>query len=647
NKIGIATVATTGASSHDSLDFAPLAGKRVYLWPDFDEAGKKHMEAVRSLLNGLGCTTHLIEIDALELPPKGDAFDWLKTHHVGIFNKPSVEVLKAAKDAVLGLPLVAEILTNIDIQKEAKPETGSIESQKESIDEIISRLSKLRPIEYEIAKKAELEKLKELGVTGKGLDQEVRLKQKERDEAKTMPFKVFEPWPNPVNGAEILDAVSKTIHRYVFCNRDTATVATLWIAHTYLMDCIRFSPLAIITAPEKGCGKSTLLGVMASMVNKPMPTSALSSAVLYRMVDKHHPTLLIDEVDTFIAEDEAMRGIINSGHRRDLAIVYKCSGDNHDVTPFSSWSAKLLCGISAKNLHETLVSRSVLLELRKKLPSETIASNRNNEAEYEAISRKLLRWTGDIAKDMSKAVPTFPDGLGDRAKDNWEVLLNIASLAGGQWPELARSAAQSLNAHPENKGIKTELLEDIKSVFETRKIDRISTHDLITDLCIDDEAPWATSDKGRNINARQLNGLLKGYGIASKTIRFGGYETAKGFEKSQFEDAWSRYLGDARANPPENAVTSVTPSQANSYKALNVTDSNSLAVTENSLSVTNTPCDGTKNLAVTVKPLQYMACDGIDPKSGVSSAHTSNLTKDELDASWDRLINEPDVRTAL
>lgn len=230
---------------------------------------------------------------------------------------------------------------------------------------------------------------------------------------------------------------------------------------------------------------------------------------------------------------------------------------------------------------------------------------------------------------MGKAVPTFPDGLGDRAKDNWEVLFNIASLAGGQWPELAKSAAQSLNAHPENKGIKTELLEDIKSVFETRKIDRISTHDLIADLCIDDEAPWATSDKGRNINARQLNGLLKGCGIASKTIRFGGYETAKGFEKSQFEDAWSRFLGDVRANPSESAITSVTPSQANSYKALNVTDSNSLAVTENGLSVTNTPCDG------------------IDPKSRVSSAHTLNPTKDELDASWDRYQNEPDERVFL
>ena len=497
--------------------------------------------------------------------------------------------------------------------------------KEESIDEVIARLAKLRPLEYDIAKKSVMERLKELGVTNKGLDAEVRLKQKEKDEAKTLPFKEIEPWPTPVNGVEILDTVRKTIHRYVFCNKETATVATLWIAHTYLMDHIRFSPLAIITAPEKGCGKSTLLGVMASMVNKPMPTSALSSAVLYRMVDKHHPTLLIDEVDTFIAEDEAMRGIINSGHRRDLAIVYKCPGDNHDVTPFSSWSAKLLCGISAKNLHETITSRAVMLELRKKLPTETIGSNRNNEAEYEVISRKLLRWTGDVAKDMTKATPTFPDGLGDRPKDNWEVLLIIANLAGGEWPELAKSAAISLNSQDENKGIKTELLEDIKAVFESRKIGRISTHDLIADLCADEEAPWATSDKGRNINPRQLGGLLKGYGIASKSVRFNGCDFARGFEKSQFEDAWGRYLGDTLADSPKNAVTpsqnAIIDTQAIFHKEQSVTDRNIIAVTKDSQSVTKSSCDVTKKLAVTEKPIFHMACDGVTPKIGEGLAH--------------------------
>lgn len=127
-RIGLVATTCGGAQDHDKADLTPLRGKTVYLWPDFDEAGKKHMEAVRSLLIDLGCTTHLIDIDALGLPPKGDAYDWLKAHHAGIFNNPSAEVLKAAKDAVLGLALVAKIeaenLIKPETQRETKPSTA-------------------------------------------------------------------------------------------------------------------------------------------------------------------------------------------------------------------------------------------------------------------------------------------------------------------------------------------------------------------------------------------------------------------------------------------------------------------------------------------------------------------------------------------
>ena len=127
-RIGLVATTCGGAQDHDKADLTPLRGKTVYLWPDFDEAGKKHMQAVKSLLIELGCTTHLIDIDALGLPPKGDAFDYLKAHHAGIFNNPSAEVLKAAKDAVLGLALVAKIeaenLIKPETQRETKPSTA-------------------------------------------------------------------------------------------------------------------------------------------------------------------------------------------------------------------------------------------------------------------------------------------------------------------------------------------------------------------------------------------------------------------------------------------------------------------------------------------------------------------------------------------
>jgi hypothetical protein len=39
----------------------------------------------------------------------------------------------------------------------------------------------------------------------------------------------------------------------------------------------------------------------------------------------HRPTLVIDEVDTFLPENEELRGVLNSGHRCDGEIS-RCVG---------------------------------------------------------------------------------------------------------------------------------------------------------------------------------------------------------------------------------------------------------------------------------------------------------------------------------
>ncbi len=113
-KLGLVATTSGGTTSHDKADFEPLRGKTIYLWPDNDDAGKKHMEAVKAILKDLGCATHLIDIDSLGLQLKGDAFDWLKTHHAGAFIKDvPVSTLNKVKDAVLVLPLVVEVTSEL------------------------------------------------------------------------------------------------------------------------------------------------------------------------------------------------------------------------------------------------------------------------------------------------------------------------------------------------------------------------------------------------------------------------------------------------------------------------------------------------------------------------------------------------------
>jgi len=79
-KPGLLATTSGGADSAEKADWSILAGRTVTLWPDNDEAGRHYAEAVADILLGLGCTVHMIDVATLDLPPKGDAVDWLATH---------------------------------------------------------------------------------------------------------------------------------------------------------------------------------------------------------------------------------------------------------------------------------------------------------------------------------------------------------------------------------------------------------------------------------------------------------------------------------------------------------------------------------------------------------------------------------------
>lgn len=70
-----ATTAMAGSSADpEKTDWRPLAGKRVIIWPDNDEAGRFLPEKVRPLLEQLGCEVWVVPIPAGK-PEKWDSAD--------------------------------------------------------------------------------------------------------------------------------------------------------------------------------------------------------------------------------------------------------------------------------------------------------------------------------------------------------------------------------------------------------------------------------------------------------------------------------------------------------------------------------------------------------------------------------------------
>lgn len=75
--LGLLAVTSGGADSAGRADWQPLASRDVTIWPDNDEAGLRYGADVSERLRPLGCRVRLVDVAALNLPPKGDAVDWL------------------------------------------------------------------------------------------------------------------------------------------------------------------------------------------------------------------------------------------------------------------------------------------------------------------------------------------------------------------------------------------------------------------------------------------------------------------------------------------------------------------------------------------------------------------------------------------
>lgn len=365
--------------------------------------------------------------------------------------------------------------------------------------------------------------------------------------------------PDPVDGAELLNEITATIQRHVIADAPTIHAAALWTAFTWFIDVVDVAPIANITAPEKRCGKTVMLGALARLSCRPLAVSNIAPAALFRALELWTPTLLIDEVDAFLAEHEEARGILNAGFTRDSAFVIRCVGDDHTPTKFNVWGAKALCGIG--KIADTLADRSIPLRLRRKMPGERTVKMRHADPEHFAVLvGKLARFAVDKREAVRLARPAEIEGLNDRANDAWEPLLAIAGVAGGDWPRLARQAAIILHGlEGEAPSIGAELLSDIHAAFERKRTAKLFSADLLQALCDDEESPWATWNRGQPIQLRQLSRKLAEFGIKSKDVRQ-GYEVKKGYHLEQFADAFERYLYAADSLTSTNThPTSATP----------------------------------------------------------------------------------------
>lgn len=372
-----------------------------------------------------------------------------------------------------------------------------------------------------------------------------------------------EPWPEPVDGAGLLDELAATFRRYLALPDGADVALPLWVLHTYVFDAFPITPRLGFTSATKRCGKTTAQTLTGQLVPRPLTTANITTAALFRAVEAYKPTVLIDEADTFLEERQELRGLLNAGHFRPTAYVIRTVGEDHEVRVFSVWAPASVALIGS--LPSTLADRSIEIRMRRKNPDERVERLRLDRLdELEPLRRKAARWAQDNMEALAHIDPEVPSELHDRAADNWRPLLAIAEVAGGDWPKRARQAALVLSgAVSEDGDIGPELLADIYDVFKERGKAALASAALVDALVDMKERPWATYRRGNPLTAHQLARLLAPFDIRPKKIRF-GERVAQGYAREQFKDAWRRY---PPRRPEREMEQDYTPSQDPAFKA--------------------------------------------------------------------------------
>ena len=320
----------------------------------------------------------------------------------------------------------------------------------------------------------------------------------------------IEPTDLAVDGNDLLSQVVDTLGRHIILEQHAIDACALWILLTYSFDAFPILPILAVTSPEKRCGKTSLLEALSGLVYKPLLASNISPSAIFRTIEKFKPCLLIDEADTFLRDNEPLRGIINSGHTRKSAFVVRTNLNTMEPERFSTWCSKVIAMIG--DLPGTILDRSVHVKMKRKLNSEKIQKiSLDYDVDNSMLRRGARRWANDNIELLRNVKPVMPDIGNDRTLDNWVPLLSIAELIGGEWPERARKAMLFFEKVSSEDSIGQILLGDIKNIFATR--DRITSKELVDSLIAVEDHPWSDWRRGKPLTQNGLARLLKPFEI--------------------------------------------------------------------------------------------------------------------------------------
>jgi len=358
------------------------------------------------------------------------------------------------------------------------------------------------------------------------------------------------PWPEAVDGRELASEMEAVLRKHVVLPGVHSLLAViLWVLATHAHDCFYVFPILVISSPVMRAGKTTLLMVLSVLVPRVFFTTDTTAPVLWEVTTAFKPTIIVDEADTFMRGNEALRGFFNAGHIKALASVTRVRGS------FNAWTPKVLAAIG--RMPRTIEDRSVIIRMERRTADERVEPLRFDRIqEYSHLCLKAARWVEDHAEEIRAADPAIPDEIrSDRARDNVRPLLAMADVIGGDLPRRAR---ETLIAHYRTDEMldderDTLILKDIEEIFRTRGASRLESQEIVRSLLGMPDRPWVDYNDGKPLREVDLAQELRKFGVIPRkwADRAGGKRRwRRGYLLRHLRDKFARYVSPQQSEPP-------------------------------------------------------------------------------------------------
>jgi hypothetical protein len=173
--------------------------------------------------------------------------------------------------------------------------------------------------------------------------------------------------------------------------KEDLTILTSWVMMTWITELYDTMPYLFFYGAFE-TGKTRALEMLQHLAFCAWLATNITEANLYRPIESWHPTVLLDETETFISRPEII-GLLNSGYKRGTIIPKQVqqSDGSFETEWFDVFCPKALAG--TRDLPTTTKSRCITFKMTKTIRRIPVVIDKKQCAN---LRDKLLKWRFDV-----------------------------------------------------------------------------------------------------------------------------------------------------------------------------------------------------------------------------------------------------------